>query len=95
MAISTPYELSIPDDSTVSLSAEGVLGPTFADIDTRFAHGQPLGNNGVLKGLEINDAKSANNFVEALGDALVQSSRKSRPQEGQPGSSEKPTVGGK
>lgn len=95
MAISTPYELSIPDDSTVALSAEGVLGPTFADIDTRFAHGQPLGNNGVLKSLEINGAKSTNNFIEALGDTLVQSSRKSRPQEGQPGSTEKPIVGSK
>ena len=35
MSISTGYELRIPNDSTVILSTEGILGKTFADIDTR------------------------------------------------------------
>jgi len=95
MAISTPYELHIPTDSTVAISTEGVLGPPFADIDTRYAQGPPLGNNGELKSFEIKGANGAGHFVEALGEALIQSTRKGRPQEGQTNSSEKPTVGGR
>jgi len=32
MAITTPYDLSLPDDSLVSLAAQGVLGPTVVDL---------------------------------------------------------------
>ncbi len=59
MLISTPYELRIPNDSTVVLSREGLLGETFADIDTRNAHGPAIGNDGVLKSSEITAADGA------------------------------------
>jgi ABC-type transporter Mla subunit MlaD len=52
MTISTGYELRIPNDSTVILSTEGILGETFADIDTRNAHGPAVGSDGVFQFLE-------------------------------------------
>jgi phospholipid/cholesterol/gamma-HCH transport system substrate-binding protein len=33
MRLRTPYELNIPNDSTVSLDTAGVLGETFAEIN--------------------------------------------------------------
>jgi MlaD protein len=71
MAISTPNELRIPSDSTVILSTEGVLGQTFADIDTRRAHGPAIGNDGVLKSSEITAEEGAQ-AVKRLGNALMQ-----------------------
>jgi ABC-type transporter Mla subunit MlaD len=78
MWISTPYELGIPNDSRVVLSAEGVLGETFADIDTRNAHGPAIGNDGVLKSSEIMAADGAQ-AVKRLGDAFVQATAGSSP----------------
>jgi ABC-type transporter Mla subunit MlaD len=46
MEISAPYELKIPNDSTATLSTEGFLGPTFVDINTRYASGPTLTNKG-------------------------------------------------
>jgi ABC-type transporter Mla subunit MlaD len=71
MSISTPYELRIPNDSTVLLSAEGVLGETYAEIDTRNAQGPTIGNDGVLKSSEVSVADGAN-AIRRVGDALVQ-----------------------
>jgi len=87
MLISTPYELRIPNDSTVQLSTEGVLGETFADIDTRNAHGPAIGNDGVLKSSEMTAADGAQ-AVKRLGDALVQATAGSSSP--QPKSSGKP-----
>jgi ABC-type transporter Mla subunit MlaD len=70
MAISTPYELRIPNASTVILSTEGVLGQTLADIDTRRAHGLAIGKDGVLKSSEIMAEEGAQ-AAKRLGDALV------------------------
>ncbi|SPE44508.1 hypothetical protein SBA7_40021 [Candidatus Sulfotelmatobacter sp. SbA7] len=67
--IETPYDLAIPNDSTVLLSTEGVLGPTFVDIDIRHAHGVRIGNNGVLTSSEVTD-EQAKQAVKRLGDAL-------------------------
>jgi ABC-type transporter Mla subunit MlaD len=39
MFISTPYELKIPADSTVSLATAGVLGETYAEIDVKGTSG--------------------------------------------------------
>jgi ABC-type transporter Mla subunit MlaD len=78
MSLSTGYELRIPNDSTVSLSTEGVLGETFADIDTRNAHGPAIGNDGVLKSAEITAADGAQ-AVKRLGDALVQATAGNSP----------------
>jgi len=91
MAISTPYELRIPNDSTVILSTEGVLGQTFADIDTRSAHGPTVGNDGVLKSSEVTAVDGAQ-AVKRLGDALVQATVGSAPPQRK--SSGKPTDSG-
>ena len=34
MALCTPYEIQIPSDSIVTLETEGILGQTYAEIDT-------------------------------------------------------------
>ena len=78
MSISTGYELRIPNDSTVILSTEGILGETFAEIETRNAHGPAVGSDGVLKSSEITAADGAQ-AVKQLGDALVQATGNSPP----------------
>jgi ABC-type transporter Mla subunit MlaD len=92
MTISTPYELRIPNDSTVLLSTEGVLGETFADIDTRNAHGPAIGNDGALKSAEVKAADGAQT-VKRLGDALVQATVGNSPP--QPSSGKPADSGGK
>jgi phospholipid/cholesterol/gamma-HCH transport system substrate-binding protein len=95
MAISAPYELRIPNDSTVILSTEGVLGPTFADIDTRRAHGPTIGNDGVLKSSEVTAMDGAR-AVKRLGDALVQATvRNALPDEQRKSSGKSIDSGGK
>jgi phospholipid/cholesterol/gamma-HCH transport system substrate-binding protein len=94
MAISAPYELRIPNDSTVILSTEGVLGPTFADIDTPGSHGPAIGNDGVLKSSEIT-AIDGVQAVKCLGDALVQAAGRSVVPDEQRKSSGKPTDSGR
>jgi len=59
MAIGTPYDLAIPNDSLVTLTTDGVLGPTVADIDTRHAHGGRVANNGVLTSAELTQEEAA------------------------------------
>ena len=49
MVLSPPYELKIPNDSTVLLETAGVLGETFVEIDVASASGPPIGANAVLK----------------------------------------------
>jgi ABC-type transporter Mla subunit MlaD len=78
LSISTGYELRIPNDSTVILSTEGILGETFADIETRNAHGPAVGSDGVLKSSEITAADGAQ-AVKQLGDALVRASVSNSP----------------
>lgn len=51
MALSTPEELRIPNDSTVSLATEGILGETFVNIDSHNASGPPIQSGGTLKAL--------------------------------------------
>jgi phospholipid/cholesterol/gamma-HCH transport system substrate-binding protein len=86
MSIKTPYQLNIPEDSTVSLSTAGVLGETLVDIDTRKSHGSPAVDNGVLKSVELTDAQTST----AIGEALIQASR-SKASENQPAISGKAT----
>ena len=93
MAISTPYELKIPSDSAVVLSTEGVLGQTFADIDTRRAHGPAIGNDGVLKSSEITTAEGAQ-AVKRLGNASVEAATHGIPQNEQQESFGKSTNSG-
>jgi len=49
MLLSTPYELKISSDSTVSLALTGVLGETFAEIDLGNATNKPVTSGSVLK----------------------------------------------
>jgi hypothetical protein len=84
MLIKTKYELQIPSDATVSLSSDGVLGPTFVDINTRNAHGPSVENNGTLRSLEIAGSKSSDIVLGAIGNALIQESQTDKPSEGRP-----------
>jgi hypothetical protein len=65
MSISTEYELRIPNDSTVILSTEGILGETLAGIDTRNAHGPAGGSDGVLKSSDITAADGCPGYKTA------------------------------
>jgi ABC-type transporter Mla subunit MlaD len=59
MILKTPYSLSIPSDSVVSLSQAGMPGKTFVDIDVRNAYGLPLKNWGVLTTVENTNSPEA------------------------------------
>ncbi len=48
-SISTGYEPRIPNDSTVILSTEGILGESFVDIDTRNPAGPLAGATACAK----------------------------------------------
>jgi phospholipid/cholesterol/gamma-HCH transport system substrate-binding protein len=49
IAVNTPYELKIPNDSTISLATAGVLGETFPEINVQNASGPPVESGSVLK----------------------------------------------
>jgi phospholipid/cholesterol/gamma-HCH transport system substrate-binding protein len=49
MVLNPRYEVKIPADSIVSLETEGVLGPTYVEIDATGASGPPIATNAVLK----------------------------------------------
>jgi ABC-type transporter Mla subunit MlaD len=44
---------NIPTDATARLETEGVLGPTYVDIDATGASGPPVGTNSVLKAQRV------------------------------------------
>ena len=69
MRVRTPYELKIPNDSTVSLDTAGVLGETFAEINVLEASGAPIKSGGVLK---ERPAKflSTEDLIEKVGDIV-------------------------
>jgi phospholipid/cholesterol/gamma-HCH transport system substrate-binding protein len=69
MLMSTPYELKIPNDSTVSLSTAGVLGETFAEIDLQGASGSPAKTGDVLKS-KPTTVLSTEELIERLADIL-------------------------
>jgi len=49
MKLRTPYELSIPNDSTVSLDTAGVLGETYAEINVLGTSSAPAKDGAFLK----------------------------------------------
>ncbi len=65
----TPYELNIPNDSTVFLDTAGVLGETFAEINVLGASGAPVKNGGVLKE-KLTKFLSTEDFIEKVGDIV-------------------------
>ncbi len=69
MKLQTPYELSIPNDSTVSLATAGVLGETFAEINVAGASGPPIKNGEVLKERPTKFL-STEDLIEKLGDIV-------------------------
>ena len=78
MALSTANGLSVPSDAIASLETEGVLGPTFVQIDTRSRTGSPVGNNGVLESSETIDNAGAAHALEVIGNKLLEESKKLR-----------------
>ncbi len=67
LAISTPYVLAIPNDSVIGIFTQGVLGPPAVEIDTRLRTGSPIGNNAILKSVEVNGNLQAD-AMERLGN---------------------------
>src|ERR1700722_5970456 len=78
MAIGTPYDLAIPNDSLVTLTTDGVLGPAVADIDTRHAHGARVANNGVLTSKELPQEEAAQ-ATKRIKDAIFKAVDKALP----------------
>jgi phospholipid/cholesterol/gamma-HCH transport system substrate-binding protein len=69
MRLRTPYELNIPNDSTVALDTAGVLGETFAEINVLGSSGAPVKNGGVLKERPTKFL-STEDFIEKVGDIV-------------------------
>ena len=86
LTLDTSYDLPIPGDSAALLSTEGILGPTFVEIDTRDAQGSRIQNNGVLKSGELSDeeereaAKAMNHLMDAAASAMNKKNPPSQPQ---------------
>jgi hypothetical protein len=83
MSIGTSKKVIVPNDSTVWLTAEGVLGPNVVEIDTLKAVGPPVENNGVLKSLEVTNNNAAR-AMEIMGNALIDASKKLRDKDKSP-----------
>ncbi len=69
LQLRTPYELRIPNDSTVSLATAGVLGEPFAEINVTGTSGPPVKNGGILKGGATN-VPGTEELIRKLGDVL-------------------------
>jgi len=69
MRLRTPYELRIPNDSTVSLDTAGVLGETFAEINVFGASGAPVKNGEALKE-KPTKFLSTEDFIQKVGDIV-------------------------
>ncbi len=81
MAITTPYVLTIPSDAIARLQTDGVLGPTFVEIDTHLATGPPLADNGTLSSAEFTVSKEgAARALEVVGNAALKQAQKLREQ---------------
>jgi phospholipid/cholesterol/gamma-HCH transport system substrate-binding protein len=69
MVLNPRYEVRIPADSIVSLETEGVLGPTYVEIDATGASGPPIATNAVLKTRPI-VKPTTEQLVESLSKML-------------------------
>jgi ABC-type transporter Mla subunit MlaD len=69
MVLNPPYEIRIPNDSTVSLETVGVLGATHVEINTASAVGPAIGANAVLKA-HASDQMTAQQFFEMVSKIL-------------------------
>lgn len=71
MLITTPYELKVPADSTVSLRTAGILGETYPEIDVRDKSSSPAANGAVLKAVEV-PMMSTQEMLDSLNHAIQQ-----------------------
>jgi phospholipid/cholesterol/gamma-HCH transport system substrate-binding protein len=80
MELRADHGLQIPSNSIASPEADGVLGPTFVEIDTHQAAGPPLRNNEILQSLEpdVMTNEQAARAMEKLGTVLIEESQKLR-----------------
>jgi|SRR5579872_629325 len=86
MTIRTEKPLSIPADAVATLETEGVLGPTFVDIDTRQAAGPPVKNGGTLKTVEFGvTGGQAAQAIEKVGTEIVEELKKPESKSGSVG----------
>jgi ABC-type transporter Mla subunit MlaD len=72
MALDTEHGLIIPSDAAATLETEGMLGPTFVEIDTRNKTGAPIGNNAILESTEPADNAGAH-ALEVVGKSFLES----------------------
>jgi ABC-type transporter Mla subunit MlaD len=80
MKLRVDHGLQIPNDSIASPGTDGVLGPTFVEIDASKAAGPPLRNNEILQSLEpdaITNEQAAR-AMEKIGTVLIEESQKLR-----------------
>ena len=75
LALRTPYVLSVPADSTVSLASDGILGPTFVNIDVQNASAAPISKEGILKTFPSN-APSTEQLLERMNKILSEISER-------------------
>ena len=84
MALNGAEGLQIPSDSIASLETEGVLGPTFVEIDTHDAKGPPVDSNAVLESIEPSGEGGAARVFELVGESLLKESKKLREKDRSP-----------
>jgi len=75
LVVESAYDLPIPDDSPALLATEGLLGPTFVEIDTRRRQGTRVRNHGVLKSSELTN-DPASQALNRLTDAVTAADNK-------------------
>jgi ABC-type transporter Mla subunit MlaD len=80
MELRNDHGLQIPNDSIASPATDGVLGPTFVEIDGSQAAGPPLRNNEILQSLEpdVMTNEQAARAMEKIGTVLIEESQKLR-----------------
>lgn len=65
MALSTPYDLRVPQDAVAAIETTGLLGQSYIDIDVSQASGAPIENYGYLKSKPTKAAPSAADQLKA------------------------------
>jgi phospholipid/cholesterol/gamma-HCH transport system substrate-binding protein len=75
MALSTSYELKIPNDSLASVQTAGILGESYVEIDPTKASGPTLENSGTLPSIENQPVKLQEVFENTIKDLNEQGPR--------------------
>ncbi len=70
MALSTPYDLRVPNDAIAAIETTGILGQSYVDIDVSQASGAPIENYGYLKGKLTRPSPSVEDQLKAA-DVLL------------------------